>query len=79
MRIQAKMRCMENAGDAYGHNVRLECVYDEDPSHPNFEWSQATPSGECRLHISNPGAFEAFVVGMDYLVSFEETPELQPA
>lgn len=79
MKIQAKMQCTENAGDASGHDVRLGCVYDEDPSHPNFKWSQYTPSGECRLHISNPGAFEAFVVGRDYLVSFEETPELEPA
>lgn len=82
MTIQAKMRCVGNASQQWGNSVnensrvvRLTPVYDSDPAHPNFAWSQATPAGYTELYITNREAFEAFEVGEEYLVTFAPVVE----
>lgn len=75
--VQAKVRCIGNATSPYDPEntkirlVRFTPVYDADPSSPNHEWSEATPSGYIELYISNPAAFQAFEMGKDYLLTFE--------
>lgn len=82
MSVQAKVRCISNirpawVGDAGDQPetmrvVRFTPVYDQDPSHPNFEWSQATPAGYLELTITNPAAFERFEVNKEYLLTLAE-------
>lgn len=38
----------------------------------NKEWSTYTPSGQIWMVITNPGAYDQFVIGKDYLVTFNE-------
>ena len=47
----------------------------------NQAWSEATPSGEIKLQISNPTAVEWFVerlgyTGTDLHITFEDAPEV---
>lgn len=82
MSVQAKVRCITNSAPQWGgatapgdsdylRMVRFTPVYDADPEHPNFEWSQATPSGYFEMTVTNPAAFEKFEVGDEYLVTFD--------
>lgn len=76
MRIQAKVRCIGNSTPQYDsvgtmRLVRFTPVYDASPSHPNFEWSQATPSGYIELVITNAAAFTTFEPGQEYLLTFD--------
>lgn len=48
----------------------LNAVYSGDPEDPNYTWSQATPSGGVRLHITNPTAMGKFEKGKTYFVDF---------
>lgn len=52
--------------------VTLNAVYSSDKADPNYSYSQATPSAEMKLLISNPAAHEFFKVGKKYLVTFTE-------
>lgn len=38
-----------------GENITLHPVYSSDPASPNYSFSQATPSGNVQMWISNPG------------------------
>jgi hypothetical protein len=74
--VQAKVRCIGNSPpqwDSAGTTMiaRFTPVYDADPDSPNFEWSQATPSGYIELAITNAAAFGAFEPGQEYLLTFE--------
>jgi hypothetical protein len=49
--------------------VDMQAAYnDGDPG--NAEWSKYTPSASCSMHITNPGAIDAFEVGKFYFVDF---------
>jgi hypothetical protein len=41
----------------------------------NKEWSKYTPSGGIQLNILNAKAAEQFVLGEEYLITFEHTPK----
>lgn len=76
MSVQAKVRCIANSPpqwDSAGNSrlARFTPVYDSDPSSPNFEWSQATPSGYIELAITNEAAFARFEPGREYLLTFD--------
>lgn len=51
--------------------VTLKPVFDD----ANKEWSKATPQGEIKMSITNPGAVEQFALGEQYIVTFELTPK----
>lgn len=75
--VQAKVKCTKNESPEWdtndsNRNVNFQCVYDSDPNSPNYEWSKYTPSGNIHLNVTNPNAFNKFVVGAEYIVSFEE-------
>lgn len=84
MSVRAKMRCTErkevcwsqaeklaeNESNVSAVHVKLQPVYSNDPASPNFSWSQASPSGELNLMITNPAAHEQFKVGGTYFVDF---------
>lgn len=78
MTVQAKVRCIANTPahwDPEGNSYRIARftpVYDSDPASPNFEWSQATPSGYVELTITNPAAFGQFEANKEYTLTFDE-------
>jgi hypothetical protein len=53
-------------------NAKGEYVQNEE----NKSFWQATPTGELWMHINNPSAVAAFVVGNEYYLDF--TPALPP-
>jgi hypothetical protein len=73
--VQAKCKCISVTDYGAERDVTLRPVYDSNPGSPNYQWSKYTPDGEIRLKITNPGAFEQFVPGGTYLVSFQVAPE----
>ena len=50
--------------------IEMMPVYSSDPESENAKWSKATPSGNIRLYISNPGAFDKFGPGEEFFVDF---------
>lgn len=72
-RIRAKFKVTSTSGDQAtngGKTINLQPVYSSDPQSENYTWSQATPSGQIQLFISNPAAADAFELGAEYLVDF---------
>ncbi len=50
--------------------VKLQAVYSDDKASPNYSYSQATPSGEISLMITNPTAFNRFAIGQTFDIDF---------
>lgn len=48
--------------------VRMTPVWEHDG--PNLQWSEATPTGEIKMMITNPSAIGAFELGKCYFVDF---------
>lgn len=77
MTVRAKMRCNGRSEKNWGQSegvdaieVTLQAVYSNDKNDPNYSWSQASPSGELKLLITNPAAYEQFKLGKAYFVDF---------
>lgn len=72
--VRAKMKVMAiqpfHSSDPNGvcAEVRLFPVFNDSPE--NKTWSKYTPTGECRLTITNPEAIDAFEVGKEYFLDF---------
>jgi len=58
-------------GSASAQIVRLNAFYAPDPNNVNHAFWKATPTGSIEMTISNPSAFDAFVPGGKYLLTFE--------
>ncbi len=74
MNIKAKMRCHyverhSNPGWSY-EIVKLSAVYSDDKNSENYSFSQATPSADISMCISNPAAFGAFELNKEYYLDF---------
>lgn len=67
-------------GKQTAENVYAHPVYSSDPKSPNYSFSQATPSGQIQMWISNPDAFGFFKLRGEYDVTFNATPApVEPA
>lgn len=62
-------------GESSYQQVILYPVYSSDKDSPNYSWSKWTPSGELKMTITNPNAYEQFAVGKVFLMTFAEVPE----
>lgn len=78
--IQAKFRChivRKFEATQYSkasERVSFHPVYDSNPESENHKWSEATPSGEIEMSITNPSACGIFEEGKEYLVDFTLAP-----
>lgn len=80
MSVVAKMRVVgrkEFTGVSKGEgitqvNITLQAIYDEGA---NSQWSKWTPTGEVQMTITNPDAYNQFVLGKAYLLTFELTED----
>jgi hypothetical protein len=77
MAVKARMRVVARAEKNWGAGkkldaveVKLQAVYSDDKGTPNYSFSQATPSGEVSLMITNPTAFGQFAIGQTFDVDF---------
>jgi hypothetical protein len=74
--IRAKFRCHvvrkfeANQYAKASERVSLHPVYDSNPESENHKWSEATPSGEIEMSITNPAALGVFAEGKEYIVDF---------
>lgn len=59
----------DNLDDAWAAEVELTPDY---AGGANHEWSKATPSGVCRLTITNKAAVEQFPVNASMMIMFEQ-------
>lgn len=74
MSVRAKMQVQSVTHFTYPEGARqvvLTPVYEENGV--NKQWSQATPSGECRMMITNPEAAKQFETHQYYFVDFTLT------
>lgn len=72
--VTARMTCQKNEPMLYAgqdtpnnYNVELRAMYD---AGGNEAWSKATPWGETKMSITNPGAYEFFEPGEVYEMEF---------
>ena len=60
------------------HTVILTPVYaNNDPTHENTKFWDASPSGEIKLGTINPGAWQQFELEKEYYVDFTKVEEAQ--
>ena len=69
MSVKAKFECFNIEEFDESKTVYLQAVIGG--SDENKEWSKWTPSGNISMNISNPAAYDKFVVGKEYYVTFE--------
>lgn len=80
-RVRAKVRVVELKTDLHNApqsdppqmqqvTVVAQPVFGGKDDEANREWSKWTPSGEIRLSITNPAAYEMFKLGKAYFVDF---------
>ena len=65
-------------GKVEHQDVELTAVYSANPNDPNHTWSEATPSGNIKMTITNPAAFGKFKPGVAYYIDFTEETTRQP-
>jgi len=77
-RLQAKFKAISVQShrftpdeDPWSQNITLDPVYSSDASTENGQFWAATPAGRISLTITNPSAFNSFVEGQEYYVTFE--------
>lgn len=78
-RVRAKFRCTSVLSpawkDAAGRQVNFMAVYGDGTG--NESWSEATPSAQLSMYITNPQAYEQFEEGKDYYLDFTPVPAEQ--
>lgn len=72
MTVKAKFRChfIQKAEDDSYRVIHLSAVTADKAG--NEDWSKYTPSGDIRMYITNPPAFEQFKQGGEYFVEFSK-------
>lgn len=77
MAVKARMRVVGRGEKNWSEGkkvdaveVKLQCVYSSDPASPNHTFSQASPSGELTIMITNPTAFQQFAIGQTFDIDF---------
>jgi hypothetical protein len=58
-----------------GVEVTLQAVYGEGDDDANKQWSKYTPSGELKMSITNPAAYEQFKIGAAWFIDLSPAEE----
>lgn len=78
MSVKAKFRCLKVEAQTVGYeNVSFEPRYEDGDDAVNKSWSEATPSGQLEMCITNPALMGHFKPGRQYMVTIEEAPEAE--
>lgn len=73
--VTAKFKVASVLDSGFSKTVIANPVYSSDKTSPNYSWSQWTPSGELKLCITNPDAFNQFAPGKVFIMTLEEVSE----
>lgn len=84
MKVVAKFKLLEKTERGYANGAsivkqaefRFVPVWEENGV--NRRWSEATPSGELKMVVTNPAAIDAFDVGADYFLAFHKADPAKP-
>lgn len=87
MTVRAKFRCQsieKRLGYSYVQSPAEIVIHEVVKLSPvsgdaNKQWSQATPSGQVEMAITNPAAVAQFEVGKCYYLDFTPAPEVDTA
>lgn len=69
--VKAKFCCQSVEDFGYSKKVNLRPVYGT--GEENKSWSQATPSGNLEMTITNLEAADYFIPGHDYFLTIERS------
>lgn len=70
MSVRAKFKCHAITSREGSKEIELGAVTSSGEGDPNKSWSKYTPSGNLKMSITNPEAFEQFEVGKEYFLDF---------
>ena len=73
-RLKAKFHCNKVIVDSYGEEPKLTAQYANEHNEEDNQFSEATPSGNIDMIVSNPSAKGFFKPGIEYYVYFEPCP-----
>jgi hypothetical protein len=73
--FQAKLKVAKVERVNGWDQITLYPVYSPDPADPNYSYSQATPSGQLSLTISNPNLLGKIKENQVYLLDFTEVTD----
>lgn len=66
--VKAKFTCTKAVKTSYGTEVTFWALYSNNPEDNSY--SQATPSGQITMLVSNPAAEPFFIEGQKYYLDF---------
>lgn len=70
MNVRAKMKCASVNKTEHSEEVTLDAVYSGDKNSEDNTYSQATPSAQLKMSVTNKSVHGAFVPGQKYYVDF---------
>ena len=70
--ITAKFKCVKSTQTEASDFVEFTPVYSADKDSVNYSWSQATPSGQLQLSITNKDAMYKFIPGKEYFITIDD-------
>lgn len=68
--MRAKFNCTKVVDTSYGQEVSLWAVYGGEKNSEDNQFSQATPSGQITMVVSNPNAKGFLQEGKQYYLDF---------
>lgn len=75
MAIVAKFYVAEKTQFSYSKEQHTVVLRPVSRGEENREWAAASPSGELRMQINNKAAADGFLLGEEYLITFEHVPK----
>lgn len=71
--VRGKFTCTKAVDTSYGKEVSFWALYSNNPE--DNQYSQATPSGQITMLVSNPSAKDFFQAGNKYYLDFTKVEE----
>ena len=71
--VNSVKHSINNEGEVSQEEIEAHAVYANGGE--NGVWSKYTPSGQLKMNISNPGAFDRLRVGTEFYLDFTPAPE----
>lgn len=75
MAVQAKFFVQSISEQAHSIGQKTIVLSAVSRGEENKQWSKYTPSGTITMAILNPGAADQFLLGEEFLVTFEHAPK----
>lgn len=75
-KVRAKFYVSKIENQTYGELVVMNAVYSSKNNKEDNQFSEATPSGQLTMTISNPTAKGFLQEGMSYYLDFTQAPDV---